>query len=241
MKRFLVAFISVMLVFGIVACGGDDQQEPERAGMEVEEAPSEPSPSAERPKPSPEPSGQEPAPQPKQSGSASESTEPAPEPSASESEAGDALEVAGVNINSASASELTQLDGVGTVTAQSIVEYRDQNGPFGSVEDLDAVSGIGPGTIDNIRSSGAGESDAGESAESSSSEEPATTSGEPININTAGKSELDTLSGIGPAYAENIIKYRETNGEFSSVDELTEVSGIGPVTLDKIRSEVTVE
>ncbi len=56
-----------------------------------------------------------------------------------------------ININSASATELESLSGIGEVLAATIVEYRDQNGPFASVEDLMDVSGIGPATLGDIR------------------------------------------------------------------------------------------
>ena len=56
-----------------------------------------------------------------------------------------------ININSASATDLEALSGIGEVLAATIVEYRDQNGPFASVEDLMDVSGIGPATLDEIR------------------------------------------------------------------------------------------
>jgi competence protein ComEA len=56
-----------------------------------------------------------------------------------------------ININSASATELEALSGIGEVLAATIVEYRDQNGPFASVEDLMDVSGIGPATLEEIR------------------------------------------------------------------------------------------
>ena len=49
-----------------------------------------------------------------------------------------------ININTASAADFEQLDGIGPVLAQHIVEYRDQHGIFKSVDQLDAVSGIGP-------------------------------------------------------------------------------------------------
>ena len=61
-----------------------------------------------------------------------------------------------------------------------------------------------------------------------------------VNINTAGAAELDELDGIGPALAERIIEYRELNGGFSSVEELINVSGIGAVTYEKIRDDITV-
>jgi competence protein ComEA len=61
-----------------------------------------------------------------------------------------------------------------------------------------------------------------------------------ININTASATELETLSGIGEVLAAEIIGYRTENGPFASVDELDEVSGIGPATLEDIRDQVTV-
>ena len=55
---------------------------------------------------------------------------------------------AGVNINSADTAALQQLNGVGPAKAQAIVDYRDANGPFESVDDLASVSGIGPRTVE---------------------------------------------------------------------------------------------
>lgn len=62
----------------------------------------------------------------------------------------------------------------------------------------------------------------------------------PINLNTATQSELETLSGVGPVTAERILAWREENGQFTSVDELIEVSGIGEKTLETLRPQVTV-
>ena len=60
------------------------------------------------------------------------------------------------------------------------------------------------------------------------------------NINTATSQELQTLRGIGPALAQRIIEYRQTSGGFSTVDDLTNVKGIGEKTLEKIRDSITV-
>jgi competence protein ComEA len=65
-------------------------------------------------------------------------------------------------------------------------------------------------------------------------------SGGLINVNTASATELETLSGIGEVLAATIIEYRTQNGPFASVEELMDVSGIGPATLDEIRDQVTV-
>ena len=61
-----------------------------------------------------------------------------------------------------------------------------------------------------------------------------------ININTAGSEELQQISGIGPVTAEKIIRYREENGAFGSVEDITNVSGIGEKTLEKMKPQITV-
>lgn len=61
-----------------------------------------------------------------------------------------------------------------------------------------------------------------------------------ININTASKEELMTLTGIGESKADNIIKYRQENGSFSAVEDLTNVSGIGESIFNKIKDSITV-
>ncbi|MDO4670921.1 MAG: helix-hairpin-helix domain-containing protein [Aerococcus sp.] len=61
-----------------------------------------------------------------------------------------------------------------------------------------------------------------------------------VNINTATKEELMTISGIGEKKAEDIVNYREQNGSFQSVDDLSKVSGIGAKTVEKLRAEVCV-
>ncbi len=62
-----------------------------------------------------------------------------------------------------------------------------------------------------------------------------------INLNTASQAELETLPGIGPALAENIISYRQEHGPFVIIDEIQNVSGIGPAKFEKIRDLITVE
>lgn len=61
-----------------------------------------------------------------------------------------------------------------------------------------------------------------------------------ININTAGLSELTSLPGIGEVLALRIISYREENGNFSNIYEITKVEGIGEGKLSKIIDLITV-
>jgi competence protein ComEA len=69
----------------------------------------------------------------------------------------------------------------------------------------------------------------------------APTSGESlVNLNTADQAALDTLPGVGPVTADAILSWREDNGGFTSVDELLEVDGIGPATLEDIAPLVTL-
>ncbi|MTT32491.1 ComEA family DNA-binding protein [Terrilactibacillus sp. BCM23-1] len=62
-----------------------------------------------------------------------------------------------------------------------------------------------------------------------------------ININTATMDELQNLNGIGPSKAEAIISYREEHGLFKTPEELTNVTGIGEKSFEKLKSDICVE
>ena len=62
-----------------------------------------------------------------------------------------------------------------------------------------------------------------------------------LNVNTANAAALEELPGIGPALATAIVEHRRRSGPFATVDELVEVSGIGPAKLEQIRPLATVE
>lgn len=61
-----------------------------------------------------------------------------------------------------------------------------------------------------------------------------------VNINTATKDELMTLSGIGEAKADSIITYREQNGRFSGTEDIKNVSGIGDSTYERLKDNICV-
>jgi competence protein ComEA len=65
--------------------------------------------------------------------------------------AGAGAEEGPISLGSATVAQLDTIDGIGPVTAQKIVEYRDQHGGLASVDQLDQVSGIGPATMESLR------------------------------------------------------------------------------------------
>jgi len=56
-----------------------------------------------------------------------------------------------------------------------------------------------------------------------------------IDLNKATAKDLERLPGIGPQIATRIIAYRDQNGAFKKIDDITKVSGIGPKTLERLR------
>jgi competence protein ComEA len=60
----------------------------------------------------------------------------------------------------------------------------------------------------------------------------------PISLGTATVEQLDTIDGVGPVTAEDIVKFREEHGGLSSVDQLDQISGIGPATMEALRERL---
>jgi competence protein ComEA len=74
-------------------------------------------------------------------------------------------------------------------------------------------------------------------AVSATSADSAAASG-PISLGTASVEELDTIEGIGPVTAQDIVDFRNQHGGVSSVDELDQIAGIGPATMDALRARL---
>jgi competence protein ComEA len=166
---------------------------------------------------------------------------------------------AAVDLNAADKSELLQVPGIGPSLADAILTHRRSVGRFEQVDDLAAVRGIGPKTIDRLRPwVRVGEGEAGVVARGQepqverlerkpSAERPMTTAGgkklepgETINVNTASAEELQRLPGIGGTLAGRVVAEREKR-PFASVEDLERVSGIGSKTVEKLRPFVLVK
>ncbi len=62
-----------------------------------------------------------------------------------------------------------------------------------------------------------------------------------VNINTATAEELSTLEGIGEMKAASIIEFRDNHGNFTKIEDLKNVKGIGDKIFEKIKDQITVE
>jgi competence protein ComEA len=160
-----------------------------------------------------------------------------------------------IDVDRASARELTRLPRVGPALARKIVADREANGPFGSPEGLDRVPGVGEGLLRGLEGKVSFSGKARPAVQASISAYPAALPGppagtpsrppavppsRPLDLNSATAGELDALPGIGPAKARAIVAYREAHGRFASVDAVARVPGIGPALAVRIRDALTV-
>ena len=77
-------------------------------------------------------------------------------------------------------------------------------------------------------------------SKSRASEQDKNASGEMVNINTADVEGLRKLKGIGPAMAQRIIDYRESNGSFQAPEDSMQVKGIGKAKYEKIKGQIAI-
>ena len=151
-----------------------------------------------------------------------------------------------IDLDRAGAAEIARLPRVGLTLARAIVVDRDSRGPFGSLEALDRVPGIGPGLLAaigaNVTFSGtvAAAGEAGRLANPVGAA-PSRSGSAALNLNTATAADLERLPFIGGYMARQIVAFRDQHGLFPAVDSLVRVPGIGPATLAKVRDRLKVE
>lgn len=142
-----------------------------------------------------------------------------------------------IDLNRADAVQLQRLPGVGPTRAAAIVREREEGGPFVEPADVMRVSGIGPALVE--RWSDAVSVSPGRSPLRPSGRASAPTSGR-VDLNRAHPKELEQITGIGPALARRIVALRERRGRLDTVDDLLEIPGIGPKTLEIVRKQAYV-
>ena len=162
-----------------------------------------------------------------------------------------------LDINSATAEELTQLNGIGEHLAAEIVAYREEHGRFLNIEELMDVSGIGEATFANIRehiyvvdpvyttavtTEKPTKPDIEPTEDVEETEPPLTLEDvAPININTADVVTLVLLPHVDEDTAEEIMELREKLGHFSHPYELLYVESLTQPEVADILEYVTVE
>ena len=138
-----------------------------------------------------------------------------------------------IDPNQAPEAELDRLPGIGLATARAIVEARAREGPFARPEDLLRVRGIGPATLERMRPHLAILAHVAVPVIGGVPGPPPAPAA-PLDLNCATPAELERLPGIGPELARRILEARAARGSFRSPEELIEVRGIGPATLERL-------
>jgi competence protein ComEA len=157
-----------------------------------------------------------------------------------------------VDLDRADAREIERLPRVGPALAGRIVAEREANGPYGSLDGLSRVPGIGAGTLallgPSVRFSGVPAAPTANpaapaparatQARPGSRTDRCPTLPQPLPLNTADADALACLPGIGPALAERIVADRRSRGPFAEVQALERVPGIGPALVARLAGRV---
>ena len=143
-----------------------------------------------------------------------------------------------VDLDRAPVDEIARLPRVGRSLAKTIVADRKSRGPFGDLNGLDRVAGVGPGLLALL---GPHVTFSGRPAGSPAGTAPmASGSSHLLDLNSADSAAFERLAGVGPFMAGKIVAYRTRHGRFSTVDDLLKVGGIGPATLARVRGSLAI-
>lgn len=142
-----------------------------------------------------------------------------------------------------SASDTTIVVSVaGAVETPGVVEVPEGARVADAIEEAGGMlDDIDPGLLNLARVLNDGDLIAVEDAQESTDEEAGSeANGEPgaVNVNAADAGALVALNGVGPVLAERIVDYRDEHGSFQAIEDLLNVSGIGPAMLEKIRDDL---
>ncbi len=142
-----------------------------------------------------------------------------------------------------STDDLLEIKGIGPKTLAkmlpSLLQFGSPQFTSENAVDPGAMTTIGLIEADSESSKSADKSNQG-SREDKPKPIPKTQLTNIVNLNSAGLEELCTLPGIGEVKAQAIIDYRKENGPFQSLEEITNVKGIGAKTLEKIRHRLSI-
>ena len=148
---------------------------------------------------------------------------------------GDVLSLAGGPLEGA---DTTQINFAHKLEDQMVI-YIPKVGESSPIENTVGVSGSDDKSDQNEANSAAEKISSAQTQTDSTSQDQGGNDGK-INLNTASKEQLMQLTGIGDKKADEIIAYRQQNGNFKTIDDLKNVSGIGDKTFEKISSQITV-
>ena len=153
-----------------------------------------------------------------------------------------------VDLDRAPPEEIARLPRIGPALAARIVDDREANGSFGSLEGLDRVSGVGPGVLAAVKShaafSGTAQGRAVQLPVGPSVRQGGAAEGRgsapAVSLNTATEAQLAQLPGIGSVRAAAIVADRRARGSYHSLEDLRRVPGIGAATIERLQGRVRV-
>jgi competence protein ComEA len=134
-----------------------------------------------------------------------------------------------IDINEATARDLESLPGIGPKLAEAIIRFRDRQGGLEDAKQLREVKGIGEKRFSAI------------SEQLTIRQKHDNASLNVVDVNQATVQDLESLHGIGPKLAQDIIRFRDEHGRIEDLAQLTELRGIGEKRFAVISHRLTVD